>query len=164
MNLRVPPSEETGPRKKVRCFRSKIDDIFLRLEEHIQLVESIDIADRVLVGRISGRHYTTKRLKAGVCEVWGHRLVELPTVQTFLRGWFSFRFARSDHTNSALSSYWNFDHASILVKRWSPLFDPESEQMGVGPLGEADRASPSFLVGIDLQANWEFSRFIYGLG
>lgn len=51
-----------------------------------------------------------------------------------MRGWFALRFARVDHTNWVLSSYWHFEHPSVLLKRWMPLFDPETKQIGIGPV------------------------------
>jgi len=122
-----------GPKRKNKCFKTEVDDVFLRLEEDIRLGEAMDFADRVLVGRIRGRSYTAARLKTWATAVWGHHLADIPFVQTFVRGWFALRFARADHTNWVLSSFWHFDHAPVLLKRWTPLFDPETEQIGIGP-------------------------------
>ena len=94
----------------------------------------MDYADRVLVGRIRGRSYTTDRLKSWAAEIWGQHLANIPFVQTFVRGWFALRFARADHTSWVLSSFWHFEKAPVLLKRWTPLFDPETEQVGVGPV------------------------------
>jgi len=93
------PSPRSGPKKKYRCFKSRAEDIFLRLEEDIQWGEIMEFADRVLVGRIRGRNYLATRLKAWATEVWGHHLVDIPFVQTFVRGWFALRFTCADHTN-----------------------------------------------------------------
>jgi len=128
----LPPT--SGPKKKYRCFKSKADDIFLRLEEDIQWGETMDFADRVLVGCIRGRNYSAACLKTWATEVWGQHLVDIPFVQTFVRGWFALRFACVDHTNWVLSSYWHFEHAPVLLKRWTPLFDPETEHIGIGPV------------------------------
>lgn len=128
------PSPTPGPKKKYRCFKTKAEDIFLRLEEDIQWGEIMDHADRVLVGRIRGRKYSATRLKTWASEVWGHHLVDAPFVQTSVRGWFALRFARADHTNWVLSSHWHFEHAHVLLKRWTPMFDPETEQIGIGPI------------------------------
>ena len=51
-----------------------------------------------------------------------------------MRGWFALRFARADHTSWVLSSFWHFEKAPVLLKRWSPLFDSETEKIGVGPV------------------------------
>lgn len=94
----------------------------------------MEFADRVLDGRIRGRNYSVARLKTWAIEVWGQHLVDIPFVQTFVRGWFALRFTRVDHTNWVLSSYWHFEHAPVLLKHWTPLFDPETEQIGIGPI------------------------------
>lgn len=44
------------------------------------------------------------------------------------------RFTRADHTSWVLSSFWHFEHAHVLLKRWTPLFNPETEQIRVGPI------------------------------
>lgn len=132
---RLPDSPPVrNPKRRNKCFKTKENDVFLRLEEDIRLGEAMDFADRVLVGRIRGRNYTATRLKSWAVAVWGHHLAEIPFVQTFVRGWFAMRFARADHTNWVLSSFWHFDHAPVLFKRWTPLFDPETEQIGIGPV------------------------------
>lgn len=121
------PPPRSGPKKKYRCFKFREEDIFLRLEEDIQWGEIMDFADWVLVGRIRGRNYSAARLKALASEVWGHHLVDIPFVQTFVRGWFALRFARANHTNWVLSSFWHFEHAPVLLKWWTPMFDPATE-------------------------------------
>lgn len=137
LNATAPPLNPPPPRdpkQKYKCSKSKEDDIFLRLEEDIRWAEMMDFADRVLVGRIKGRNYTAAQLKTWATEVWGHHLVNIPHVQTFVRGWFTLRFARANHTNWVLSSYWHFEHAPVFLKRWTPLFDPKTEQIGIGPV------------------------------
>lgn len=122
------------PQKKQRCFKSRAEDVILRLEEDIQWVDAMDLADRVLVGHIRGRSYTAEKLKTWASQIWGPFLVDIPTVQTFVRGWFALRFSRADHTSWVLSSFWHFEKASVLLKRWTPLFDPQLEQIGIGPV------------------------------
>jgi len=73
----LPPPQ--GTKKKYKCYKSKADDIFLRLEEDIQWGETMDFADRVLVDRIRGRNYTAPCLKTWAAEVWGHHLVDIPS-------------------------------------------------------------------------------------
>lgn len=58
------PHPPQGTKKKYKCFKSKADNIFLRLKEDIQWEEAMDFADTVLVGRIRGRNYSAARLKA----------------------------------------------------------------------------------------------------
>lgn len=94
----------------------------------------MDFVDRVLVGIIRARNYTTTRLKTWASKIWGHHLVDIPFVQTFVCGWFALRFARPKHVNLVLSSFWHFEQAPVLLKWWTPLFDLETERIGVGPI------------------------------
>lgn len=50
------------------------------------------------------------------------------------RGWFSLPFSRAEYTDLILAKYWHIEMARVLLKRWSPLFDPERKKIGVGPI------------------------------
>lgn len=43
-------------------------------------------------------------------------------------------FRREDQTTWVLSHYSHIEMAPILLKRWSPLFEPKREQLGAGPI------------------------------
>lgn len=58
-----PHISASRPQKKHKCFKSKVDDAILKLEEDIQWGDTMDYADRVLVGRIRGRNYSAACLK-----------------------------------------------------------------------------------------------------
>lgn len=92
------------------------------------------LARTVLVGHVQGRSFSADRLKLWVKEIWGTLFTEFPDVQELPRGWFSLHFVKEDHTNNVLAQYWHIEMAPVLLKRWSPLFDPEREQIGAGPL------------------------------
>lgn len=64
----------------------------------------------------------------------GENLHKLTEVQILQRGWFALHFALEEYTNMVLARYWHIEMAPVLLKRWSPLFDPEREQIGAGPL------------------------------
>ena len=55
-------------------------------------------------------------------------------MQVLPRGSFSLHFAKENYTDLVLARYWHIEMASVLLKRWSPLFDPEREQIGASPL------------------------------
>lgn len=78
--------------KKQKCVKPRKQDIALRLGEDIQWGQTMDIVDRVLVGRVQGRSYTMARLKQWTNEVWGHHLVELPFVQPWSGDGFPYVF------------------------------------------------------------------------
>lgn len=92
------------------------------------------LARTMLVGHVRGRSYTVDRLMRWVKEIWGVLLTQVPEVEVLPRGWFSLQFANEEHTNAVLERYWHIETAPVLLKRWSPLFDPEHEKIAAGPL------------------------------
>lgn len=42
-------------------------------------------------------------------------------------------FPHLDMANWVLTKYWHIEMTLVLLKRWTPLFDPDKEKMGVGP-------------------------------
>lgn len=112
----------------------QIPGLTLRFGEYIKMGDVIDTVDRVLVGRVRGQTYSMARLKQWTTKIWGHILTNLPSVQSLARDWFTLLFARDDYTTWILSKLWHIEHTSVLLKRWSPLFDPEREKLGAVPL------------------------------
>ena len=94
----------------------------------------MDIANTVLVGHVRGRTFSVKRLKQWVQEIWGGVFFDLPVVHVLPRGWFSLQFSKESYTNLVLGRCWHIEMALVLLKRWSPLFDPEREQLGARPI------------------------------
>lgn len=88
----------------------------------------------MLVGHVHGRAYSANRVTQWVKEIWGGLLKELLEVHVFPRGWFSLHFAKENYTDFVLERYWHIEMAPVLLKWWSPLFDPEREKIGAGPL------------------------------
>lgn len=74
------------------------------------------------------------RLTKWVEEIWGNLLRDLPEVHILPRGWFSLHFSKEDYIDLVLEKFWHIESAPVLLKRWSPLFNPEREQIGAGPL------------------------------
>jgi len=87
----------------------------------------MDIAEQVLIGRVQGHHYNIARLKQWVSEVLSDHLAEPSVVQTFMKGCFALQFARAEHTNWVLSMVWHNEKALIILRQWTPPFDPERE-------------------------------------
>lgn len=114
--------------KKAKCVKARYQNIALRLGK------AMDTTDRFFVGQVLGWNYSMTRLKQWTVKIWGHILTDLPFLQTLVRGWFTLHFARVEHTTWILSKFCHIEHTPMLLKIWSPLFDPEREQMGIGPL------------------------------
>lgn len=98
------------------------------------MADAIDTARKVLVGRVCGRTYSVERLRQWTEEIWGTLLKELPAIKVLARGLFSIYFHRAKYIEWILSQFWHIELAPVLLKRWDPLFDPEREQLGAGPI------------------------------
>lgn len=98
------------------------------------MADAIDTARKVLVGQVRDRTYSVERLRQWTKEIWGTLLKELPAIKVLARGWFALHFHRAEYTEWILSQFWHIELAPILLKQWDPLFDPEREQLGVGPI------------------------------
>lgn len=59
---------------------------------------------------------------------------ELPLLVTLSCGWFALRFQHLEFIPWVPSNYWHIELAPVLLKRWTPLFDPEREHLGAGPI------------------------------
>lgn len=119
---------------KGRCLRAIDSDFNIIFGPEALLPDVMDAARKVLVGRVRGRTYTVERLKLWVEEIWGSLLTELPAIMVLSRGWFALHFHRPEYTQWILSQYWHIALSPVMLKRWDPLFDPEREQLGSGPI------------------------------
>lgn len=88
----------------------------------------------MLVGKVRGRKYTTARLKHWTVEIWGGVLETLPDISLLTRGWFTLSFALLTQVDWVLNQYWHIEMHLVLLKRWSPLFDPNKENVGARPI------------------------------
>lgn len=131
--MEQPSALRTGKRK-VKCVKKSSKDLTITFGEDIPMGEVVDKANRVLVGHVQGRAYSATRLTNWVQEIWGGILQELPEVQSLARGWFALHFSKAEYTDLILAKYWHIEMTPVLLKRWSPLFDPEWEQIGAGPI------------------------------
>jgi len=120
--------------KKSKCVRETAKDISVQIGDPSDFEESLVLARTTLVGHVRGRSFSAERLKAWANENWGGMFTVMPEVIELPRGWFSIHFAREEHTNTVLARFWHIESAPVLLKRWSPLFDPEREQIGAGPI------------------------------
>jgi len=89
---------------------------------------------RMLVGRVQGWKYSTPRLTQWIREIWGGILESLLEVDLLRRGWFSLTFNMPAQTDWVLKQYWHIEMNPVLLKHWTPLFDPIKENAGVGPI------------------------------
>lgn len=112
-------------KRKVKCVKKSAKDLTITFGEDIPMGEVVDKANIVLVGHVRGRAYSATRLSNWVHEIWDGILQELPEVQSLARGWFDLHFSKAEYIDMILDEYWHIQMAPVLLKRWSPLFDPE---------------------------------------
>ena len=128
------PSAPRTKKRKTKCIKATAKDITIRFGETSAIGEAAVMARTVLVGHVRGRAYSANRLSKWVKEIWGALLKELSDVHVLPQGWFSLHFAKEVYTDLVLAKHWHIEMAPVLLKSWSPLFDPEREQIGTGPL------------------------------
>ena len=58
----------------------------------------------------------------------------LSEVLTMNCGWFVLIFSQPELVNWVLTKYWHIEMNPVLLKRWSPMFDPDKENAGVGSI------------------------------
>lgn len=133
-------------------MKSTSKDLTIIFGEDIQMGEVADKANTVLVGHVRGRADTVERLTSWVKEIWGSTFKELPEVQNLARRWFALHFFKANYIELVLAKYWHIEMAPVLLKCWSPSFDLDREQIGVGPIWDR-------LLGLPLQY-WSEAVFV----
>lgn len=128
-----PSAPRTG-NKRTKCVKATSKDISIHFGDTSAIGEAAIMASTILVRHVRGRACSVTRLTLWVKEIWGGVLKELPEFRVLLRGWFALHFAKENYTDLVLARYLHIEMASVLLKGRSPLFDPEREQIGAGPL------------------------------
>ena len=77
-----------------------------------------------LVGRFEGRKFNFDSLKGWDALVWKYLIKETPAVFILPRGWIAFKFINEEDATLVLVGTWRWENAGLLIKRWTPLFDP----------------------------------------
>jgi len=78
-----PPSGKSARlAKKYKRVKAGSRKISLTFGEDLQMGDVLNTTDRVLVGQVRGRSYTTTLLLQWISEIWGHMLDELPSMVT----------------------------------------------------------------------------------
>ena len=57
-----------------------------------------------------------------------------PEVFILPRGWIAFKFLEVVDSASILSGSWRWEGSGLLLKRWTPLFDPRTERYDTLPI------------------------------
>ena len=57
-----------------------------------------------------------------------------PEVFILPHGWIAFKFLEVVDSASILSGSWRWEGSGLLLKRWTPLFDPRTERYDTLPI------------------------------
>ena len=101
---------------------------------NIKLNDIILTNEHALAGRFSGQKCSATSLKKWVTNSWMDIIQHCPEVFILLRGWISFKFHEPVDSASILSGSWRWEGSGLLLKRWSPLFDPRTERYDTLPI------------------------------
>ena len=85
-----------------------------------------------LVGRFGGRKVSPDGVKKWVLGTWSN----ITCLDMFLlpKGWLAFKFKSEADAASILPGVWRWNHSGLLLKSWSPLFDPRHERYDLMPI------------------------------
>ena len=96
---------------------------------NVAIKEAEEMADRVIVEKIRGRHPTLEEINIWVQTNWADLLSSAAEVGELTKGWYTFTLASKHDVEQILNRNWFYGMIPILLKRWTPLFNANSEQM-----------------------------------
>jgi hypothetical protein len=106
----------------------------LVLGEDITIVKASEMAEKTLVRKAYGRHFSLKTLQSWVVVSWVSSYSSLPQISCLSKGWFMIKSVEVSQANKALLSGWCIDSSSVLLKKWDPSFDASFEKMDSIPI------------------------------
>ena len=92
------------------------------------------MADVTLVGKIHGRNPTQDEMGNWVRRNWRGLRGNEPEITSLGKGWFRFLFNYKDDSNFVLGKFWNFSKTPFKLKKWSCLFDADTERLYTIPV------------------------------
>ena len=57
-----------------------------------------------------------------------------PEANTLSKGWFGFKFNNVEDVDKILKQHWSYGTIHIMLKKWTPLFNAESEKLDTFPV------------------------------
>ena len=57
-----------------------------------------------------------------------------PKITQLSKGWFGFQFKCKDDSKKILGEVWNYGVTPFKLKKWTPLFDADTEKMDIIPV------------------------------
>jgi hypothetical protein len=132
--------KDPDPPTSNRCRkRNKVIDVVsdttnLILGEDLSMAEVLELADKSVVGKVYGRHFSEKTLKIWVQSTWGSGQTPPPQIRRLSRGWFLITFATASQATRALNGVWAIDSSPVLLNLWDPTFDAASARVDSFPI------------------------------
>lgn len=77
----------------------------LVMGDGIKMRDVLGTNDQILVCSVQGQKYSSSGLKKWVVQVWGQALVNLPSMLTMTRVWFSLSISSLEHAKWVLSKF-----------------------------------------------------------
>ena len=96
---------------------------------NVAIEEAKDMADRVIVGKIHGQHPTLEEMKGWVQTNWEDLLSSMVEIGELSKGWYTLTLGSKHGAKKILNQNWFYGMIHILLKRWKPMFDVNSERM-----------------------------------
>jgi hypothetical protein len=121
-------------RKQNKCIGVFSDSSNLILGKDLSMAEVVEMEDKLVVGKVYGRHFNEKNLKAWVVSTWGASQSPSPQVRRLSLGWFLIIFLAAEQDSQALLRCWTIDSSLVLLKPSDPTFDASSERMDSFPI------------------------------
>ena len=121
--------ENGSPRKKRqnKCPAPTCGNLDMVYGVNVAIEEVKDMADRLIVRKIHGRHPTLEEMKGWVQTNWEELLSSAVEVGELSKGWYTFTRSSKHDTMQILNRNWFYGMIPILLKIWMPLFNADSE-------------------------------------
>ena len=92
------------------------------------------MADSALVGKIHGKNPSSEDMEIWVRKNQSSALNYEPEMDALTKDWFGFRFNCTSYVEKIHVKQWSYGAVPILLKKWIPLFDADSERLDTMPM------------------------------
>ena len=101
---------------------------------NVSMAEAQEMEGMALVGKIRGRNHSQGKMEEWFRNNWMGFQGEDPEITPFTKGWFSFCFSHREDTDFILKKFWTYGKTPFQLKRWSSLFDVDTERLDTIPV------------------------------
>ena len=125
---------ESVKKRPHKSIRKLVKPVLMIVDKDVGLNDIVLTNVTTLVGRFGGRKFNSDSLNGWATSVWKDIIKETSAVFILPRGWIAFKFINEEDANLVMASVWRWDNAGLLIKRWTPLFDPQIERYDQVPI------------------------------